>query len=72
MQITQHLNEITKNLEHTFVAIGKKKSCAKFQQETFSSMVVEARQGFNFLDKIPGFSKTIELRLNFGMGFCVT
>ena len=27
---------------------------------------------FNFSDKKPGFSKTIELYLNFYIGFCIT
>ena len=27
---------------------------------------------FKFSDKIPGFSKIIELCLNFSMGFCIT
>ena len=45
---------------------------AKFQQKMCSSMLVGARQCIQFLDKIPGFSKTMELCLNFRMAFFFT
>ena len=34
-------------------------------------MVAGARQSFQFSDKIAGFSKTVELGLNFCLGFCI-
>ena len=34
--------------------------------------VVGARQSFQFSDKSPDFSKTIELCLKFCVGFCIT
>ena len=37
-----------KNPEHPFVAIGKWKTCAKRQQKLLNSMVVEARENFQF------------------------
>ena len=37
-----------KNPEHTFVGIGKSETCAKFQQKILNSMVVGARQNFQF------------------------
>ena len=49
MEITQDLNKIKKNPEHAFVDIGKKETFAKFQQRTLNSMVVGARQSFQFL-----------------------
>ena len=46
--------------------------CAKFQQKILNSMVVGARQIFNFSDKKPGFLEIIEVCLNLGIGFCIT
>ena len=41
-----------KNFEHSFVDIGKKKTCAKFQQKILNFKVVGARQSFqNFRQK---------------------
>ena len=34
--------------EHAFVDLGKKEMCAKFQQKILNSMVVGARQSFQF------------------------
>ena len=45
--------------------------CAKFQQKILNSMEVGAGQSFQFFRQKPGFSKTIELCLNFYMGFCI-
>ena len=36
------------NLKHAFDHIGKKETCAKFQRKLLNSMVVGARQGFQF------------------------
>ena len=38
-----------KNPEHPFLGIGKKKTCANFQQKIFNSMVVGTRQSIQFL-----------------------
>ena len=51
MQVTQHLNKTNKqkkNPKHPFVDIGKKETCAKFQQKILNFMVVGARQSFQF------------------------
>ena len=45
---------------------------AKFQQKILNSMVVGARQSFQFTHKSPGFSEIIELCFNSGIGFCIT
>ena len=47
--ITQDLNK-TKQKNHTqaFVDITKQKTCAKFQQKILNSVVVGARQSFQF------------------------
>ena len=37
-----------KNLEHPFVDVSKKEMCVKFQQKILNSMVVGARQSFQF------------------------
>ena len=37
-----------KNPEYSFLNIIKKKTCAKFQQKILNSMVVGARQSFQF------------------------
>ena len=46
--------------------------CAKFQQKILNSMVVGARQSFNFSVKKPGFLEIVEVCLNLGIGFCIT
>ena len=46
--ITQDLNKIKKNPTNPFVDITKQKTCAKFQQKILKSMVVGARQSFQF------------------------
>ena len=43
--------ENKKNPTHTFVDITKSKTCAKFQQEILNSMVVGARQSFQFFSQ---------------------
>ena len=48
LQITQDLKKIKKNPEHTFVDIGEQETCARFQQKLLNSMVVGARQSFQF------------------------
>ena len=47
---------------------------AKSQQKILNSMLVRARQSFQFLDKKPGFLEIIEIKvyLNLGIGFCTT
>ena len=55
LSITQDLNKIKKNSEHPFVDIGKQETCAKFQQEILNSMVVGARQNFQFFRQITWF-----------------
>ena len=40
------------NLEHAFVDIGKTETCAEFQQKIVDSMVVCARQSFQFFRQI--------------------
>ena len=37
-----------KNSTHSFVDSGKKVTCAKFQQKSLKSLVIEARQSFQF------------------------
>ena len=59
--ITQDLNNKKKNREHPFVDIDKQEACAKFQQKTLNSMVVGARQNFQFFRQKTDFPKTIEL-----------
>ena len=51
MQITQDLNKIQKNPDHPFVGIGK------FQQKILISMVVGARQSFQFFRQKTWFLK---------------
>ena len=41
-------------------------------QKILNSVVVGARQIFNFSDKKPGFLEIIEIYLNLGIGFCIT
>ena len=52
-----------KNPEHPFGDIGKTETWAKFQQKILNSMVVGARQRFQFLKEIAWFSRN-ELCLN--------
>ena len=60
------------NPTHPFVDIIKQKTCAKFQQKILNSMVIEARQSFQFFRQKPGFLKIIEVYLNLCIGFCIT
>ena len=46
--------------------------CSKLQHKTLNSMVVGARQNFQILRQIPGFSKTIELCLIFYTWFLIS
>ena len=69
--INQDLNK-KKNPVHAFLDITKKKTCAKFQQKILNSIVVGARQSFNFSDKNPSFLEIIEVCLNLGIEFCIT
>ena len=46
--ITRDLNKIKKIPTHPFVDITKQKTSAKFQQKILNSMVVGARQSFQF------------------------
>ena len=70
--MTQDLNKMKKNPEHPFVDIGKYETRAKFQQKILNSMLEGACQSFKFFRQKPGFSKTIELCLNFSMGFRIS
>ena len=72
MQITKDLMKIKKNPEHPFVDIGKQETCAEFQQKILKSRVLGARQTFQIFRQNTSFSKTIELCLNFWIGFCIT
>ena len=47
-QMTQDLNQIKTNLEHTFEHIDKYETCARFQQNWSYSKVVGGRQSFQF------------------------
>ena len=69
---TSRTKQNKKNPEHPFVEIGKQETCAKFQQKASTRWYLELVKVFNFSDKIPGFSKTIDLYLNSSMGFCIT
>ena len=55
LSITQDLNKVKENPEQPFVDIGKKETCAKFQQNILNSMVVGARQSFQFFRQIIWF-----------------
>ena len=55
-QITQVLIKI-KNPSHPFVDIGKLGTCAEFQQKLLKSVVVEARQSFQFFRQNTWFLK---------------
>ena len=46
LEISQVLNKILKNPKHPFVEIGRKETCAKFQQKLLKSMTVGAHQSF--------------------------
>ena len=59
------------NPEHPFVDIGKWKMCAKFQQKTLNSMVVGARQSFQFLRQITWFLENNGTLSKFCLGFCI-
>ena len=50
LQISEDLDKLKKkkNPERPFVNIGKKETCAKFQQKILNSMVVGAWQSFQF------------------------
>ena len=56
-----------KNPNNPVLETGEKDKCTKFQQKMLNSMDVGATQSFKFSNKIPGFSKTIELCVNFFM-----
>ena len=44
----------------------------KFQQKILNSMLVGARQNFQFFRQKTGFLGIIEVYLNLGIGFCIT
>ena len=44
-----------KNPEHSFVGISNTETCAKFQQKILNSLVVGARQRFQFFRKLTWF-----------------
>ena len=58
-----------KNPGHTFLDIVKPEMCAKFHIEFYGSWSSYIFQTFK---QKPGFSKTIDLRLNFCNKFCIT
>ena len=49
--MAQDLNKIKKNPEHPFVNISQWELCGKFQQKILNSVVVGARQRFQFFIK---------------------
>ena len=70
MQITQDLkNKISP--EHPFVNISKWKTCKILAENSQLYDCLSSSKFSVFADKIPGFSKTIELCLNFCVGFCL-
>ena len=60
-----------KRPRHAFVDIGQLETCAKFQQKILNYSVVGARQSFQIFRQTSGFSKTIELCLNFCVGIAL-
>ena len=64
-------NKIKKNPELTFVDIDKKETCAKFQQKLSTSILVGARQRFQFFKQNVWFFKNRALS-KFCMRFCIT
>ena len=44
-----------KNLEHSFGDIGKRETCAKFQQKQLNSIVDGARRKFQFFREVAWF-----------------
>ena len=48
MFINNSRSKQNKNPEQPFADIGKEETCAKFQQKILSSLVVGARQSFQF------------------------
>ena len=54
LSITQSKQNL-KNPEHSFVDFGKTETCAKFQQKILNSVVVGARQSFQFFRQITWF-----------------
>ena len=70
LQISQYLNKKNK-CGHLFVEIGKWETHEKLLLKIFK-YILEVTKVLNFSDKIPGFSKTMELCLNFRIGFCIT
>ena len=61
-----------KNPTHPFVDIGKQGTCAKFQQQLLKSMVVGARQSFQFCKQNAWFLESNRALSKFCMGFCIT
>ena len=68
-QITQDLNQTKNNPKHPFVD-----NVGRDRVQNFSKKYSTLRQLelFNFLEKIPSFSKTTELYLSFCMSLYIT
>ena len=60
-----------KNLEHAFVDIGKYENVCKISTKNIEFYGSWISSKFNFSDKTPCFLKTLELCLNFCMGFWI-
>ena len=58
LQITQDLNKTKKNPTHSFVDIGKQKTCAKFQQNILNCRIVGARQSLQIFRQNTWFLKS--------------
>ena len=62
-----------KKIPHTLLqTLPRRKRVQNFSQKILTSMVVEARQSFQFFWQKSGFLKIIEVYLNLGIGFCIT
>ena len=61
-----------KNPKHLFVEMISTKGVRSVSQKYWTLWYLERIKVFTFSDKKPGFSKTIELCLNFYLGFRIT
>ena len=55
-----------------YAHIGKKKKCAKFQQKKLNSVVLGARQSFQFLRQKTWFLENNRALPKLQMGLCIT
>ena len=63
--------ENLKNHTLHFVDMVSRKRLRSLSKKYWTVGKLQLVKIFKCLDKIPGFSKTIELCLNFSMGFCI-